>query len=218
MASQLSGVAHHYLESNGVSIVRYQPWQFGLFHADMDGKMVWYPRKGTLMYETDFGITKLGEFHEVEEVWKRMHAAFRHAPRTDRMEIFCTGCDEDVMARLTNGAEMYPARPELSKYPFWVCDKCGAFVGTHRKTKDHLRPLGSLATKEVKLWRMRIHQVLDPLWRSGKIERTHAYARITQALGHPFHAGEIYDTEEGEFVYNLVMQMKKELDPSPWNR
>ncbi len=138
----------------------------------------------------------------------------------DGLPIFCTGCDKDVDARLTNGAEMYPKHPKLARTPFWIHDACGAFVGTHNKSRDHLRPLGSLATKAVKRWRMLIHQTLDPLWQQGYIERGHAYARISKALGHTYHTGEIYSEEEGEFVYAFVKDMRDELNPptGPWNR
>jgi len=133
--------------------------------------------------------------------------------------IWCTGCDRFVFARLTDGREMYPRRPDLASLPFWVCDDCGAFVGTHHKTKKQkLRPMGHLATPEVKQWRMRIHAILDPLWKTGKIERGHAYARISKALGHTYHTGEIYNAEEGEFVYEIVKALKMEIDPSPFNR
>ncbi len=134
------------------------------------------------------------------------------------MTIYCTGCEIDVEARLTSGAEMYPHRPELASLPFWIHDECGAFVGTHHKAKSGLRPLGFLATKEVKRWRMMIHQLLDPMWQNGLIKRKHAYARLSKALGHTYHTGEIYSAEEGEFVYNLVQEMRQELAPGPWNR
>lgn len=134
------------------------------------------------------------------------------------MQIYCTGCGADVEARLTSGREMYPARPDLARIPFWVCDTCGAFVGTHHKTKKRTRPLGYLATPEVKRWRMRIHQVLDPLWQSGIIPRGALYKRLSKALGHDYHTGNIYDAEEGEFIYEIAQRIKTELDPSPWNR
>lgn len=136
------------------------------------------------------------------------------------MLIYCTGCGADVDARLTDGREQYPHRPDLADLKFWKCDADGAFVGVHKQSKSGLRPLGFLATQEVKTWRLRIHNTLDPLWKSGLIKRKHAYARISKALGHTFHAGEIYDAEEGAFVYDLVLDMKKELCPAtgPWNR
>ncbi len=41
------------LKALGIRYVMYQPWQFGLFHEDMDGKLLWYPRKGTLMFQNE---------------------------------------------------------------------------------------------------------------------------------------------------------------------
>lgn len=34
-------------------LIEYAPWQIGIFKDGMMGKFVWYPKKGTLMYQTD---------------------------------------------------------------------------------------------------------------------------------------------------------------------
>jgi len=60
------------LEAYGYSFKIHQPWQIGFFHEDIDGKFVWYPKKGTLMREGEHAITKLGEYHDIEDVIKRM--------------------------------------------------------------------------------------------------------------------------------------------------
>lgn len=134
------------------------------------------------------------------------------------MKIYCTGCGVAVEARLTNGAEMYPSRPDLASMPFWVCDTCGAFVGTHHKTKKKNRPLGYLATPEVKRWRMAIHQILDPLWKGKKIGRGQVYKHISARIGHSYHTAEIYSAEEGKKIYEIVKELKMQIDPSPFNR
>ncbi len=134
------------------------------------------------------------------------------------MRIYCTGCVTDVEARLTNGAEMYPNSPELATMPFWVCDTCGAFVGTHHKTKKKNRPLGYLATPEIKQWRMRIHAVLDPLWKTHQIPRGIAYGHIAFKLGYPYHTGEIKSIEEAKRVYQIVKELKMDINPSPFDR
>lgn len=134
------------------------------------------------------------------------------------MKIYCTGCGVDVDARLAYGSEIYPTRPDLAKLRFWIHDKCGAFVGTHHKTKDKTRPLGFLATPEVKRWRMIIHGILDPLWKSKKISRGQAYAYISKRIGHTYHTGEIYGVDHAKAIYEIVAQLKKEIDPSPFNR
>lgn len=49
-----AGVDFNFLKANGINIRMYQPWQIGLFCEELEGKFVWYPKKGTLMYETEF--------------------------------------------------------------------------------------------------------------------------------------------------------------------
>lgn len=40
------------------------------------------------------------------------------------MLIFCCGCQKEVDALLTSGAEIYPHRCDLKDLPFW---KCGVY-------------------------------------------------------------------------------------------
>lgn len=56
------GVDFEFLEAMGIKIIAYQPWQLGLFHEELKGKFVWYPKAGTLMYEDQPGSnTKVGQ-------------------------------------------------------------------------------------------------------------------------------------------------------------
>lgn len=134
-----------------------------------------------------------------------------------KMQIYCTGCQRPVSARLTDGSEVYPLRPDLESIPFWICDVCKAFVGTHHKTKERTKPLGYLASPEVKKWRMIIHSTLDPLWKSGKTSRGAAYMYIANKIGKPYHTGEIKSEEEGRQIYEIVKAFKMRLDPSPFD-
>lgn len=61
-----------FFNGQDVKVVKYQPWQFGLFHPDLKGKMVWYPRKGTLMFEDDNTTYKVGEYLDSEEVYQQI--------------------------------------------------------------------------------------------------------------------------------------------------
>lgn len=134
--------------------------------------------------------------------------------------IWCTNCNREVDAILTDGSEMYPSRPDLARIPFWVCptDGCNAFVGTHHKSRQKYKPLGFLATPAVKKWRMIIHGILDPLWREGKATRKDLYQEIGDKLGRTYHTAEIYSENEGRQIYEIVKEIKMRLDPSPWNR
>jgi hypothetical protein len=127
------------------------------------------------------------------------------------MIVYCTGCEDDVDARLTDGAERYPHRPDLADIPFWRCDTCGNYVGCHHKTKTPTKPLGCIATPQILDARKKIHALLDPLWKSGKIKRGRAYAYVSKRLGYQYHNGEIRTLEEARQVYQIVGELHNEL-------
>lgn len=127
------------------------------------------------------------------------------------MKIYCTGCEEEVEARLTDGQERYPHRPDLYELPFWRCDICGGYVGCHHKTDNPTKPLGYIATPEILTARKKIHALLDPLWKSGRIKRGQAYAYVGHRLGHPYHNGEIKTIDEARKIYEIVANLHNEL-------
>lgn len=127
------------------------------------------------------------------------------------MKIFCVGCEKEVDARLTNGAEIYPHRPDLAEKPIWKCDTCGNYVGTHSKTNDPTKPLGVIPTRELMNARMKIHAVLDPLWKGGKIKRGQAYAYISHRFGKTYHNGELASIEDARKVYQIVAELHNDL-------
>jgi hypothetical protein len=114
------------------------------------------------------------------------------------MMLYCCGCEKEVFARLTNGKEGYPHRQDLYALPFWKCDSCGNFVGCHHKTKDRTRPLGVIPTKAITQIRKQIHTLLDPIWQEGVMTRNAVYARMTQAVGKPYHTAQIDSIEYAE--------------------
>ncbi len=130
--------------------------------------------------------------------------------------IYCCGCEKDVHARLTTGAEVYPRRDDLHKLPFWKCDMCRNTVGCHHKTDDQTRPLGIIATPEIKNARQHIHKVLDPLWCKGsggkkdKKRRKEIYALISNKLGKEYHTAEIRTLEEARIIYKIVVAIREE--------
>lgn len=121
------------------------------------------------------------------------------------MEIRCCGCNKRrVNARLTNGKEIYPHRKDLHSLPFWKCDDCGNFVGCHHKTKNRTQPLGCIPTPEIKNARKHIHQILDPLWKSGKYKRGYLYQLITERFGWKYHTAQIRSVEEAREIYKFI--------------
>ena len=72
----------------------------------------------------------------------------------------CSACG--LPARLTDGKEIYPHRPDLHAKKIWVCDSCNGYVGCHG---DTARPLGTPAHRTLRDARMILHErLVDPLW------------------------------------------------------
>jgi len=117
------------------------------------------------------------------------------------MKIYCCGCKSDVEARLARGNEIYPNREDLAKLAFWKCDHCNNYVGCHR---GGIKPLGVIATAELMAARRRIHKLLDPIWKSGKISRGKLYRRISEELGYSYHTAQIRSLEEARRVWAVI--------------
>ena len=126
------------------------------------------------------------------------------------MNIFCTGCEKDVDARLTDGAERYPHRADLSLLPFWHCDNCGAWVGCHHKTSKPTTPLGTLATPKMLEARKAIHALVDPIWQSGDYDRGRIYGYISKKFGKPYHTGELRTMDEARAVWKIAADLNNQ--------
>lgn len=127
-------------------------------------------------------------------------------------KIFCCGCQADVSARLTTGKEVYRHRPDLASLPFWKCDGCGNTVGCHHKTKDRTRPLGCIPTPELKAARQEIHRVIDPIWKSGRVNRSQFYSMIAHVIGvKEYHTADIKTVNEAQDVVRVVKELEASL-------
>ena len=125
----------------------------------------------------------------------------------EKIRIWCVGCNEQVDGRLTTGEEIYPHRQDLYQKKMIKCDGCKNYVGTHADG----RPLGCIPTRELMDARMRVHRVLDPLWKTGKISRGKAYAHISKKIGYTYHNGELRTVDEAEKVYKIVLELSNQL-------
>jgi len=64
-----NNVDYTMLKAFGIEIKQVQPWQFKLTHPDLDGSFVWYPERGSLIFEKPtWGVHKVGEYTDTEEV------------------------------------------------------------------------------------------------------------------------------------------------------
>ena len=127
------------------------------------------------------------------------------------MQVNCIECGNKSEIRLTNGLEVYPKRKDLSALPFWICDCCGNFVGCHHKTNTPTRPLGNIVNNEIKKWRVWIHNVLDPIWKSKKLSRKEVYQFMSNQIGKPYHTGEIENIQQAKRAYAIAKKLEESL-------
>ena len=121
-------------------------------------------------------------------------------------KIYCCGCRDDINARLTNGLEIYPHRHDLYALPFWRCDACANFVGCHHKTNNRTEPLGCIPTPELKEARKKLHALIDPIWKSGKMGRRELYEAISREVGWNYHTAKIRTLEEARAAYKAAIK------------
>ncbi len=120
-------------------------------------------------------------------------------------DIWCVACGFDTSARLTDGREVYPNRPDLATVPFWICDLCHNFVGCHHKTKkNRTQPLGCISTPKLKMLRNTIHDLIDPLWKEQGWSRGKIYGTLSKELGYTYHTGEIRTEEEANKIIEII--------------
>lgn len=87
----------------------------------------------------------------------------------------CPYCNHSVIK--TSNEEIYGK--EYGNGRCYLCRNCRAYVGTH----SNGRPLGILATKEMRVLKVACHDLFDPIWKSKKISRSKLYGILAEKLG-----------------------------------
>ncbi len=100
--------------------------------------------------------------------------------------MICPYCNKE--AKWCENKEKY-GRNYGKSYMCYYCKDCDAYVGCHNNTRE---PLGTMANKELQQWRIKVHNKIDPIWRSGRMLRHEVYNHITQVLklDKKYHTGE----------------------------
>lgn len=129
----------------------------------------------------------------------------------DTRRIYCCTCGEERLCSLTSGAEIYPHRDDLADIPFWSCNTCGSYVGCHHKTKNRTAPLGVIPSPEMRSLRNRVHSLIDPIWRSGRMKRKEVYAWMSDAMGWKFHTAKTRSVEEVKKAIHVAEQLRATL-------
>ncbi len=118
-----------------------------------------------------------------------------------RETIFCVECNKEVIAVRVTGDIIYPHRRDLHLKRFFKCLDCDNYVGTHR---DSGKPLGVIPSKELRKQRMKIHELIDPVWKNGTMKRGEMYQKIKEFLGYEFHTAEIDSMEKAKDIFETL--------------
>ena len=98
--------------------------------------------------------------------------------------MICPYCGKE--AKWVDNKEVYGKRYGQSYMCYW-CKDCDAYVGCHQNGRT---PLGTMANKELRVWRMKAHRKIDPIWKSGKFSRSEVYKKLADHFGKEVHIGE----------------------------
>ena len=121
------------------------------------------------------------------------------------MKIYCCECLKDVNATLVSGKEVYPHRRDLHTLPFWQCPVCENYVGCHHKTDTPTKPLGSIPTSDLRVYRQMLHEMILKLWGDNdNLSISDIYKRLSKDTGKNFHVGEVRTLKEVERVLEVI--------------
>lgn len=68
----------------------------------------------------------------------------------------------------------------------YYCKDCEAYVGCHNNTRE---PLGTMANKELRYWRIKTHEKIDGYWKANICTRSRIYKILKQIFKGEIHVG-----------------------------
>ena len=96
-----------------------------------------------------------------------------------KRKIKCPYCGQQ--AKLVQGDQLWPSRPDLKYRRFWRCALCDAHVGVHRNSYD--APMGKMANEKLRKARKSVHRRFDLLWINRDMNRDQAYRWLARRMG-----------------------------------
>lgn len=129
--------------------------------------------------------------------------------------MICPYCKQP--ARFVDNAEIYGKRYGRFYMAFW-CQPCDAMVGVHEN--DPARPLGTMANKELRQWRIKAHAAFDPFWQLDpssedgdrpELSRSAVYAWLSEIIGEEVHVGQS-DVQRCAAIIAAAGKIRESLD------
>ncbi len=97
-------------------------------------------------------------------------------------------------------------------YMCWLCKPCDAYVGCHCNTQ---RPLGTMANKELREWRMKAHAAFDPLWQKYPKNRKGRRGQEYEWLAKKMKVKEIHIGESNIETCKKIIEICSNLKTPP---
>lgn len=88
-------------------------------------------------------------------------------------------------------------------YMCYHCKDCDAYVGCHNNTRN---ALGTMANKELRKMRMKVHALIDPLWKQKGWRREKMYSKLHDFFGYHVHVG-ASDMETCQLILDHYQQI-----------
>lgn len=95
--------------------------------------------------------------------------------------------------------ELWYGKRYGKSYMCYFCKPCDAYVGCHNNST---KPLGTMANRELREWRMKAHAKIDPLWKERGWSRNSVYKYLSKVFGRQIHIGES-DIKTCQKIVNL---------------
>ena len=138
--------------------------------------------KGNVILEPLPDITPAQLWHDEDgfEMPKADPKALKRVNNPLPAPAICPHCAGNV--KLMSNSVIYNGT-EYGKWPYtYICQRegCRAYVGCHPNT---FIPLGTLATAPIRDARKKAKAAFNPLWESGQMSRSAAYAWLATQLG-----------------------------------
>ncbi len=126
--------------------------------------------------------------------------------------VHCDYCGEEAM--LKDDTFVYRGRSYGGKVWVCQCQPGWSWVGCHKHGEGN-KPLGRLANKELRQWKIKAHEYFDPIWKENnkRYARKKAYQWLSRKMDIPFsecHIG-MFDVDQCKKAVELCKARLEEL-------
>ena len=135
------------------------------------------------------------------------------------ISLYCQQCKKNVETLIQNGEVIYPTREDLADCVFLQCPNCGNYVSADKFRpndtimkwkKRHAKK--TIPTAEMRLYRRRIHDLIDPCYLNSIIPRGEIYKRLSKATGLNYHNGSLCDGAVAKKAYREALKIRREAE------